>query len=301
MKINTFLNAGLSRIGSHFLKSPKNQINDQEPITIYSHGCLCNKLIAKIFHTSIQRRNKICPNAFMIGPMKSFNYSDYLNPFSTYLAQENDVKRLHQACAPYKKVILVGVSRGASTIINYLGNYKPTNIIAAVIESPFDHFDNILEHVMATHIIYKRIINNNNKQKVKRRLLRVFCRNYKYNGLHPIDAAPNISKDIPLLIISSDQDKLIPAWSTKNIYDALTQAGHKKSYLLACKNGSHGLISWGKDGALMRNVIHAFYKHHDIPHHEPWAQEGYEEFMKCHLVSSSKSEFFTKSLDSKYL
>ena len=259
----------------------KKQLRSQEPITVYSHGYLCNKWVAHLFHTSIKRPNKICPHAFIIGPMKSFNYNDFANPMASHLGQDKDIKRLHEACKAHEQVILVGTSRGASAIINYLGVYKPTNVIAAVVESPFDHLDNIAENLIATRKIFKCMFNKRNKKDLKEKIRKTFFRNYKEDGIQPIHTAAHIPKEIPVLLISSDQDTLIPAWSTKNIYDSLRQSGHKKTHLLACKNGVHGKILWSKDGKTMRNVVHAFYKQHNVPHYEPWAQEGYIHFMQC--------------------
>ncbi|MCX5921996.1 MAG: hypothetical protein NTX86_01580 [Candidatus Dependentiae bacterium] len=262
-------------------KPVKAEQRQEEVVTVYSHGYVCNKLIAHVFHTSLKHPNKLCANAFMIGTMHSFNYSDYLNPLSTYLGQRSDIKRLHKACKDHKKVILVGVSRGASTIINYLGTYKPTNIIAAIVESPFDNFENVAENFMATSRVFKRVVTPKNKEKIKHFCRRLLFRNYRPNETQPINVAPDVPKDIPLLLISSDQDTLIPAQSTKNIYDVLRKSGHTKAYLLPCKIGSHGRILWGQEGQMFRNVVHAFYKHHNVPHHEPWAQKGYADFMQC--------------------
>lgn len=259
----------------------KRELRFQKPTTVYSHGYVCNKWIGYILHTSIKRPNKICRNAFIIGPIKSFNYSDWANPLVSHLGQDQDIKKLHKACAPYKNVILFGTSRGASTIINYLATYKPTNIIGAVVESPFDHLENVAENLIANNRFFKWLFKNRDKEKLKDKIRRTFFKNYKKDGIQPIIVAFEVPKEIPILLISSDEDTLIPAKNTKNIYDSLRQSGHQKAYLLSCKKGRHGRILWGQEGKIMRNVIHAFYKHHNIPHHEPWALEGYTDFMQC--------------------
>ncbi|MCX5922009.1 MAG: hypothetical protein NTX86_01645 [Candidatus Dependentiae bacterium] len=252
------------------------QHGQDEPITVYSHGYLCNKFFSKLLHASSEYGNKFCANAFITGPMKSFNYSDCLIPILTYFGQDGDVERLHHACKDHKKVILVGVSRGASTIINYLGLCKPNNIIAAVLESPYDHTEKIGDYFL--DVIFKSIMSEYGKNKFKK-FLQLFFVNYKHNGIQPICLTAHIPHTIPLLFISSEHDGIIPSWSTKNLYDALREAGHQNAYLLSCQHGAHGRIIWGKDGKKFRNIVHAFYRHHKIPHQDSWAAEGQSQFL----------------------
>jgi len=244
------------------------------PITIYSHGYMCNKEFARFFHNCLEKPNKINPNAFILGKMIAFNYGDYKNPFLCRLGQGDDIERLHNACKDHENVIIVGTSRGASTIINYLGTYKPTNILAAVLESPFDHANNVANNLLSKFSI-------KDKEGLINTVRPFLFRNYDPDGIQPIKVAADVSKDIPILLICSKSDGLIPDSSTANLYKVLKDSGHPHVYLLTCKYGSHGRILWSKDGALFKNVVHAFYKHHNLPHHEPWAQEGFEQFQQC--------------------
>jgi pimeloyl-ACP methyl ester carboxylesterase len=239
-----------------------------QPVTVYSHGALCNKFVAHVFHTDPHKQNRLCPNAFITGQLHSFNYRDWLVPFLTCWGQENDVERLHAACKEHEQVILVGSSRGAATIINYLGSYKPTNIVAAVVESPYDHVENIVDYWLQTIFV-----TSVTQTRIKNLLRRIFF-NYEQHGLHPMACVAQVAHAIPVLMISSEQDSIIPAWSTQRLHQQLRSAGHPHAYLLACSRGRHGLIAWGADGARMRNVIHAFYRYHGLPHHETWAHEG---------------------------
>ena len=259
---------------------------NEEPITIYSHGLLCNKFVAHLFHIlTPDHTNRWCPEAFITGPIKSFNYNDCVMPLLSYFGQDDDIKRLHKACKNHKKVILVGTSRGASAIINYLGTYKPTNIIAAVLESPYDNTEKIAEYYLNS--IFKNYLSASNKKRFKDILNILFFINYKHDALQPEFLAQHISHTIPLLLIASEEDVIIPHWSTKNLYDALLAAGHPKTYLLTCRHGKHGLISWGKEGKKLKEAVHAFYHQHNIPHHPEWAQGGYDHFC-CSTGSESK-------------
>jgi len=255
-------------------ETKKQQESDNEIVTVYSHGYMCNKWFAKFFHTDIKHPNKANPHAFILGHMESFNYADWFNPFLCRLGQGDDIERLHEACKKHAKVIIVGTSRGAAAIANYLGTYKPTNIMGVVLESPFDDGNNVADNVMAQCPI-------TDKEGAKKTMTQLFFSNYDPAGMQPIKAAPHINTQIPMLIICSESDGLIPASSTINLYNALRASGHTRVHLLVCKYGSHGRILWSKDGKTFKNVVHAFYKQYNLPYHELWAQEGLERFQEC--------------------
>ena len=68
------------------------------------------------------------------------------------LAQENEIERLAQTfdqviVKKEKKSVLIGVSRGASTIINFMGLYNPEHVQAIILESPFDCVDSIARSI----------------------------------------------------------------------------------------------------------------------------------------------------------
>jgi len=151
-------------------------VTEEEPVIIYSHGSLCNKWIPSLFHRTIERSNILCSNAFILGPMKTFNYQDYIIPFLSCMGQDDDIKRLHEACKDHKQVILIGSSRGAAAIINYLGIYQPTNIIGAVIESTFDIYEYVFDKMLSA--VY---ITNKETQK---KLLPYIYKNYLIEIIH---------------------------------------------------------------------------------------------------------------------
>lgn len=232
-------------------------------VTVFAHGLGGDKEQGSYYHLDFGN------NGFIEGTLKTFNFADYKNPFTSCLGQENDISFLHAACKNLNGVILVGVSRGAATIINYVGTMHPKNIRALVLESPFDKVESITNHLNAQ--------NPNHSFKLS------YYPNYNPNGLHPINVVDKISPEIPVLFIVSQADALIPAHTITPLYEKLKSAEHKKVHILMLKHGKHANILWGKEGTMFKNVVHAFYKHYGLPHNPAWALAGKRHFEQATL------------------
>ena len=102
----------------------------------------------------------------------------------------------------------------------------------------------------------------------------IFCK-YKPNGIRPIDMAPKVRKNLPILIIISAKDGLVPVWSSINLYNELRATGHDHVYLMVFEDGKHAkLINHNAKGSAYRHVAHAFYQKFALPHDPEWAQLG---------------------------
>jgi alpha-beta hydrolase superfamily lysophospholipase len=247
------------------------KIVGNEPRTIYSHGLLCNKWTGGgINHCESLIHH---PYAFIKGPMISFDYPDWLAPLSTCVAQEEDLEKFDQVCREQTNVILAGCSRGAGAIVNYLGIYKPTNVIAAVIESPFDHSKNVINFLAEQ-------MNIKNPRLIEAISHRV-APYHKQNGIQPINHVADIDHSIPLLFICSKKDRITPFEGCIELYKTSRKAGHRKVHILITDHGDHGFIfSSPTDGASTRNAIHAFYKKYGLPYETEWAEAGNAKFQQ---------------------
>ena len=67
------------------------------------------------------------------------------------LAQEKDIKQLQEQidAQKNKNLILLGLSRGASTAITTVGTHKPKNVKALIVESPFDDIKSIVANIVS--------------------------------------------------------------------------------------------------------------------------------------------------------
>lgn len=213
-------------------------------------------------------------------PFYSFNFPDALRGFDgnqTSLAQENEIQTLANEYEKIKhqKIILVGMSRGASTILNFLGTHASNSVIAAVIESPFDSIVETLNSLC-------KIAGVNWVPSIIRLTSpNLFFGKYDSNGVFPIKVAHNINKDIPLLIIASSEDTLIPAANSASIYLKLRELGHQHAYFLLLNKGSHGFLFENDDAWIYFNTVHAFYKKYNLPYNQTFAAQGDAILAQC--------------------
>jgi fermentation-respiration switch protein FrsA (DUF1100 family) len=82
---------------------------------------------------------------------------------------------------------------------------------------------------------------------------------YKWTGLKPLDFVQAIPKDIPILLICSTSDALVPSSTTIKLYNALLNAGCQ-AYLVVLNVGSHAKLFLSDDWPLYKKAVHAFYK-----------------------------------------
>jgi alpha-beta hydrolase superfamily lysophospholipase len=233
-----------------------------DTIYFFSHGLGGNKKQA--YH--YQQEEQMIGNTLI-----TFDFPDVLphgfNAKEVNLGQEQDVATVEKEFEKIKgtqdKVVLFGVSRGAATLVNFLGKCPCPEVKAVILESPFDHVQSVIEfkyYVSAVHA-----------------LVPMFFAKYNPHGMQPITSAPTIRTDVPILIICSEQDSLIPCSSSIALYRALKKAGNNHVHLLNVAQGDHGKILWGAKGAEYRNVVHAFYKKYNLPYNGEFAALGQQE------------------------
>lgn len=251
--------------------------------SLFSHGIADTQLqaykYAQITPNGIPNDNYLINNQHHI--LISFNYPDagksiHINRKETSLAQENEVKALHEAHGNIHHkngIVGLGVSRGASAFIVWLGTHpdesKIQNIRALVLESPFDSIDSVLRYIIGEKLY-------------KSPRIRAFCHGlvsfifskYDKNYITPFEAASKVPLNIPILIICSEEDTRVPADLSKKLYDELVRTGHPNVHFIKIKHGSHGKLIEGADSETYRNVVHSFYKKYGLPHHEEYAQLG---------------------------
>jgi pimeloyl-ACP methyl ester carboxylesterase len=243
---------------------------------LFSHGLAdSHKQAFKYAESSSKKQPYIIKTPFI-----TFDYPDVsssifkLNRFKTSLAQDNEISCLahhYFSAISHEQSVLVGVSRGASTVINFMGLYNPENVCALILESPFDAVESIVTRL--AHETKFGCIPGAKKYGIHL-LSFIFCQ-YKPGCMRPIDQIQKIKKDLPILIVCSIEDKLVPVWSSLNLYITLREAGHYNTYLLILPEGKHAkLINHPRFGYLYQQIAHAFYCKYGLPHDAYLAQLG---------------------------
>lgn len=229
-------------------------------------------------------------------PFVTFDYLDATNHFyrinirRSGLAQTVDIERLSQVfrktyTAYNRDIILMGVSRGASTIITFMGAENPQNVSALILESPFDAMETVIQHKIKQARLHKI---PGMKQLSHALVSGVFFK-YHMNGIRPIDLITHIDSNVPILLICSAEDTLVPATSTINLYQALHSAHHPNVHILLVPRGKHARIISGPDGDLYQNIVHAFLQTYHLPHDKSRAEAGQLLFAKTQPTTEELS------------
>jgi pimeloyl-ACP methyl ester carboxylesterase len=193
------------------------------------------------------------------------------------LAQEGDIQALNAIYkqvrqeTPDSPIVLVGMSRGAATIVTFAATEQPQSIKALILEAPFDSLEQIIAQLKKKYA--------HASQATKDAVARAWhFPNYKKNGIKPITVIDKIDKNIPVLLIHSQQDTLIPVSSSRILYNRLKATGHTHVYLLELPYGEHAQYQLGKSAASYTQVVHAFYKKYGIPYDPELARKGQKLF-----------------------
>ncbi|MCK5632627.1 hypothetical protein KAH94_02680 [bacterium] len=218
--------------------------------------------------------------------MNSFSYPDAKNDkihlSKANLAQENDIQALQNAVKKHDANVLMGLSRGASTIITFLATHKVAGLKAVILESPFDCMENVAKALICKRLHLGWIPG---LARFAAYTIPWILREYKRDGIKPIDVIHNIPKDLPILLICSLEDSLIPVSSTIALYNRLCQTGHKKAHLLILDYGKHSKLVIGPDYQRYKEVCHAFCKEYGLSYDKQLAQAGKYEYARCKSVS----------------
>lgn len=267
------------------------QLEPRETITLFSHGMLdtgSNQIKGYLPVEGNQDARFIIQK-----PYAYFNYDDACDPkygiklckfWHCSFGQQNDqatIARVYDALTkkfPERSYVLAGVSRGASVIWSFVANKKPSMVKALVLESPFDRIQTSLE-AAARHV--PALINCGLTRTLAQTLLRSIALKFKADALQPIDLVDQMPLDLPMLIVCSLEDKLVPAQSSYRLYQALHARGHKDLYILTLTKGKHAKLLQGVDGQRYEAVAHAFYKKYGLPHDQQKAEQGKELLPLC--------------------
>ena len=157
-----------------------------------------------------------------------------INRDQMFMGQTKDIKCLEENLINLKNnsLILYGVSRGAGTIISYLGQTKKIfNIKAIILEAPsadmLDGIDNFSSKcgLSLPHSLFRKIFYQ-----------------YPKNPYTPIKAIKNIkNKDVPIFITHSAKDAIVNPSQSWKLYKTFKENGFKNVYIHEIKTGQHCL------------------------------------------------------------
>lgn len=274
--------------GIHTIKNPclieaePDEIEHQKPADC-SWLELCNPFIGlpvlwRNFHFTWASLDRLKYGVRVENVCRQESVGGHYAPFSaTNFAQERDIqnhKRKYDACVeanPDAPIILYGVSRGAATTFRacarHADNYKDVRLV--ILEGCFDNVPHNLKARFPTLCSipgFYALFHN---------FLTVTTQ-YKKDGGSPLEDVDRFPKNLPVVFITSETDKVVPAECTKDLVRALVEAGHPDVYLLTLQSSSHSkyMMSNPQDAADYQHFIHALYRKYNLPYIEAYADQG---------------------------
>ena len=251
------------------------QIRDIKPdqtINIFSPGFFEKRSV------STQQAARYAKNNILQEPYTTCTYND--NRLQANFGQTNDIKTLFKTYTDYcnndidQRVILTGISRGASTLFNFIGTHNPKNIGAIVAESPFATLDDVIQHTLNIwHIGWL-------PNAITTALMKIKYPAYDPHGIQPITSISEKNNNIPILIVCSIQDTAIPYTSSMRLAQKLKDTEHENVYLLVLMQGAHGFLSYQEK---FQHVAHAFYARYNLPYNKKLAEQGITILEGCRL------------------
>lgn len=182
----------------------------------------------------------------------------------TAFGQEKDIEVITKGIkALNKKVVGLGVSKGASTWINAAAvEENIDNIHALVLESPYYNVNKIIHKFWyADYANYlpkgKELVNA---------LVKKILKYYDPYGIQPIYSIKDIkNKDLPIFLIHSQQDQLIPINHSRRLYIEFLRQSFKNVYLIECPTGRHANVLTQDNTHCFKRALNSFYKKFNIP------------------------------------
>ena len=223
----------------------------EKPVTVFCHGIIDNQhqvqnylnrsIFGKIYsfdfpdtrpHYSWDLNGLISRISSLFGRSTLKPFGKQVNRDQMFMGQDLDIVQLKEALQKQsdKKLILYGVSRGASTIVSHLGQIQDAkNIQAIVLESPAaDMLDGIANFSAKLGI------------PLPQSLFRLIFYRYPEHPYTPVTAVSDIAnRDLPIFIIYTREDTTVHPAQSWILYKAFKEKGFKNVYIQEVKTGRH--------------------------------------------------------------
>lgn len=222
----------------------------QEAKLICLNNCMVNPSTVFLFAHGIDHRSNTCTaqakayieSNIITSPCYTFDFGDGIRTLN--FGQEQDCALFVSAYTqlrakhPDARIILVGLSRGAVTILNTLALHPELDwspIQGAILESPYAQVGELAEQIAKSYMFFVPF-----KQSLMRKIINSLP-SYKPEGMQPIDMIEKIKTHFPFFIAYSEADKTVPAAGTQMVIAKLKSAGHTVTSW-SCKKGKHSML-----------------------------------------------------------
>lgn len=248
----------------------------EQIITLFVHGIADSHTQADPFKTvmtNVYTLDFDCSRQEAYWPLNMIYYCS--------LGQDNELAHMHHEFQKLNEqfphadgFILIGVSRGASIIINYLARYQPKKIKAVILESPFDTIENVIEYRAIRYGITDFVqtwIPDFVQEYTPawfalKNIAPLLFWQFSYDGIQPGKVIHEITHNIPMLFVTVENDHSVPVSSTQNLIQALHEHDHKNIHHLHLTQGRHGKLIKGPEAERYQQTLHSFFAQYNLPH-----------------------------------
>lgn len=255
-------------------------------ITIFAHGIIDSKTQVNRFKDAINTPNieainfsdSLSPSSYNPIHNLIFSITSYfgknMNLGAMFMGQKDDITTIKKAIESIdinNKAILFGCSRGAATIVSYLGQFNPENISAVVLDATPANMPNTIKIQLA-----KTGINPDYSDTI---FSHIFPNYDITTALTPLDAVPKIkNKDLPIILLLSQEDKIVHHTNSLILYQAFKDNGFTNVHLVILPKGRHSFVLQNESVREdYLTAINNFYKKYDLPYNQEFISESFQE------------------------
>lgn len=174
----------------------------------------------------------ICNIKHSYNNISSNGYYYFIDIKKLNIGQEEDIKKIHEHYQNIetKYVIGYGVSRGAMALINWVGKCKPKKIKALILEGTPTDLNTIEKHSLEWYnkIYYMGV-----------KFILPYISSYNPNSYYSKANVLDLPKDLPILFITSLNDKMVPYNCTLEMYNNLLNNGYTRCKIVILKKPHH--------------------------------------------------------------
>ena len=147
------------------------------------------------------------------------------------------------------KIIICGISMGASTVINAGANKLPSNVIGILADCGYDNTKDIIKKFVKDMKLPPKVFYPFIKLGA-----RIFAK-LNIEEIQPIESSKNIT--LPILFVHGTGDSIVPSYMSENLYNSCSSSNKK---LLLIEEAEHGLAYLKEPERYIEEVISFFNK-----------------------------------------
>ena len=220
-------------------------------------------------------------------------YGKHINRNAMYMGQEADLEAISTTIAhvpAQESMILYGCSRGAAALLTYLGKYNPRNIAALVLDACPADLPTTLHIKLASCGIHPTWANTV--------FTTLFPQYDSSTAITPFNAIPLIqNKDLPILLIHSKKDHVVPYVHSLQLYQQLLDHGFTNVHLMLLPHGRHSYALQDETVApLYAQTVHSFYKKYNLSYDATIAQDTMPETLLTKEEIAQKTVAYQESI-----